>query len=385
MIKYLLTHLTTSELRFLLALFLTVFFSLTLKQRKGMIHTTCAFIILYIAFGYFQLIYFSTAVILNFSLVAVFRLEEYSLTVINLAILYFFKIKGEDFDSQIEGTCDVSGILMLLTIKMSYLGKEFDMKKHAFSDFMGYIYFVPGLILGPVSSFKSYIESPQIQNLPCLRSFLISLVFLIVSKLGENFFPVKNLYLKNISIWKRLLNIYGYNFRQRCRFYFAWNFSNGCFLIQGFKDMLNINFILVETATSIKDLSMGWNIYTNKWLKECYFDKLKHRNVFLASLVTFTVSAMWHGIKPGYLIMFLSFCFAIPVIKGINKIILKHAPILYPVLSRIQMVFFVMYFSLPFFLLEVHKIIQVWSSVYFYGHIYCGVGLVLFALHSLYK
>lgn len=374
-------YLTEAEIRFLISLILTMMFSIILKKRKGIIHFLCASLILYITFDYIQMAYIFTSIVINIGLLYICRCKEYSLTFLNFIILYIFKLKGKDFESKIHGVCDISGILMLNTIKMSYLGKEFDFNRHSICDLLGYLLFIPGLILGPTCTFLEFVETqPTETTLNTFRPFGISAIFLVFVKFFEIYFPFGVLFQRNISFFKRLLNLYFYNLGKRCRFYFVWNYSNGCYLLQGFQDMLNIKFILVETSTSIKDLSQGWNVKTNKWLKECFFDKLKHKSVFFASVVTFAVSALWHGINPGYLIMFMSFCFAIPVIKGINKLMLKYIPLLYPVLSRIQMVLFVMYFSLPFFLLNVSNLMEVWKSVYFYGHIYCFFGFILYVL-----
>lgn len=378
------TYITEAEFRFLIAIILTLVFSMILKKRKGLLNFLCATLILYITFDYIQMAYIFTSIIINIGLLYICKFNEYSLTFLNFIILYIFKLKGKDFESKINGVCDISGVLMLNTIKMSYLGKEFDRNRHTICDLLGYVLFIPGLILGPTCTFLEFVQTQTSENIQIpYQSLCISSLFLIFVKFFENYFPSKVLFEKNTSFFKRLLNLYLYNLGQRCRFYFVWNFSNGCYLLQGFKDMLNIKFIMVETSTSIKDLSQGWNVKTNKWLKECFFDKLKHKSIFFASVVTFAVSALWHGINPGYLIMFMSFCFSIPVIKGINKLMLKYVPFFYPILSRIQMILFVMYFSLPFFLLNVKNLIKVWKSVYFYGHAYCLCGFILyFILHS---
>lgn len=377
-------YVSISEIRFLIAIILTAIFSATLKERKGLLPTLCALLLLYIAFDYIQAVYIFTAVVINFTLLFIFRFEEYSLTAVNILILYIFKIKVVDYYKYIKGTCDISGMLMLLTIKMSYLGRDYDRKKHSFSDVVGYLIFIPGLLLAPTTTFIELVEAPpNVQTISALPTFGISFVFLFFMRLSTVYFPKECLYNNEINFGEKLLNMYFYNLGQRCKFYFAWHYSHGCYIMQGFNNMLNINFEIVETATSIKDLSTGWNIQTNKWLKICYFDKLKHRGVFFASFVTFTVSALWHGIKPGYLIMFLSFCFAIPVIKGINKIVKMYIPFMFPVFSRIQMALFVMYFSTPFFLLELKDLLRAWDNVYYFGHIYCFLAIIIYLLHSL--
>lgn len=375
---------TVEDIRFVCGILLTLILCKTCKLRKGPFPLVCSFIILYITFDLRLTLYIFTSYTFNILLLFLFRFNEYVFTVINFAILYVFKIKGKSIDPLVGGTYDISGVLMLTTIKMCYLGKEYDKKKHSLCDVVGYLTFIPGLVMGPTPTFKEYTEnSKEPDRVPWLE-LCRSLMFLLSFKfLFDAYFPITVLYRKNLGFLRRIFNLYAFNLGQRLRFYFAWNFTNACYVFQGFNDMKNIDFTKVEMATSIKDLSQGWNIKTNKWLKECFFEKLKHRSVFFASLVTFSVSALWHGINVCYVIMFVSFCISIPIVRSVNKFILANLGILFPVLSRLQMILFVMYFSSPFFILSVRKTFVVWKSVYFYGHIYCILCGLLFLLPRL--
>uniref|UniRef100_A0A3Q0S7K1 Membrane bound O-acyltransferase domain containing 1 n=1 Tax=Amphilophus citrinellus TaxID=61819 RepID=A0A3Q0S7K1_AMPCI len=68
----------------------------------------------------------------------------------------------------------------------------------------------------------------------------------------------------------------------------------------------NLNIIGIETATSFKTFIDNWNIRTGIWLKTVCYDRApKHR---LA--LTFILSALWHGVYPGYYFTFLT---AIPI------------------------------------------------------------------------
>ncbi|KRH92127.1 hypothetical protein M153_11404000887, partial [Pseudoloma neurophilia] len=102
------------------------------------------------------------------------------------------------------------------------------------------------------------------------------------------------------------------------------------------------NIIPIETAIDFKRVSKDWNIYTNRWLKESVFEKtvayfnyhnylnvdqqtttklIKPWHYLLASLFTFLVSAIWHGLKLGYLYIFIGFFFGIMTVKESVKTI----------------------------------------------------------------
>ena len=66
----------------------------------------------------------------------------------------------------------------------------------------------------------------------------------------------------------------------------------------------NFDFFQVETAPNLKLLIDAWNIKTVRWLREVVYLRSPLR--FRTALVFF-VSAFWHGLYPGYYLMFLSF------------------------------------------------------------------------------
>lgn len=365
--------LTEIDLRFISATFLTIIFSKFCKLKNGLLPLCFSFIILLVAFGIRLTNFILWSFIFNLFLLLTFKCNEYVFTVLNFVNLYIFKIKGKVIDSRVGGTFDISGVLMLTTIKMCYIGKEYDTKKHSLKDAVGYLTFIPGLFLGPTPTFLEYVNKKESTERSVPWFYVLkSLIFLLTFKFFFNqYFPIEVLYIKGLTLPRKLINLYLFNVGRRMRFYFAWNFTNACYILQGYDNMENVNISKVEFATSIKDLSQGWNIKTNQWLKICFFDKLKHKNIFFASLMTFLVSALWHGINVGYLIMFLSFGISIPIVKCVNKLILSRVNLLFPVLSRIQMMFFVAYFSSPFFILNLKNTLRVWEGVYFYGHLYC--------------
>lgn len=47
----------------------------------------------------------------------------------------------------------------------------------------------------------------------------------------------------------------------------------------------------------------NWNIGTNRWLREIIYERVSKRH---GTLLTFCLSALWHGFYPGYYVTFAS-------------------------------------------------------------------------------
>jgi len=47
----------------------------------------------------------------------------------------------------------------------------------------------------------------------------------------------------------------------------------------------------------------GWNIATSNWLRRCVYERVP---ASIATLSSFTMSAIWHGFYPGYYLTFIS-------------------------------------------------------------------------------
>ena len=63
----------------------------------------------------------------------------------------------------------------------------------------------------------------------------------------------------------------------------------------------NIDIISYETSTNIQSLSRSWNKRTQSWLEQYVYNRTEQ-----SLLTTYTVSALWHGLYPGYFMFFLS-------------------------------------------------------------------------------
>uniref|UniRef100_A0A3Q3JYU4 Membrane bound O-acyltransferase domain containing 1 n=1 Tax=Monopterus albus TaxID=43700 RepID=A0A3Q3JYU4_MONAL len=97
----------------------------------------------------------------------------------------------------------------------------------------------------------------------------------------------------------------------RIKYYFAWTLADvvNNAAGYGFKGMdengkpswdflCSVNILGVEAATSLKTFIDNWNIRTGIWLKTVCYDRVPRYKVPL----TFILSALWHGVYPGYYI-----------------------------------------------------------------------------------
>ncbi|KAJ8353843.1 hypothetical protein SKAU_G00214100 [Synaphobranchus kaupii] len=170
----------------------------------------------------------------------------------------------------------------------------------------------------------------------------------------------------------------------RPKFYFAWTFADAINNAAGYGlkcvdgngqaswDLIsNLNIWEIETATSFKMFIDNWNIQTGVWLKRVCYDRApRYRTV-----LTFVLSALWHGVYPGYYFTFLT---AIPITlaaravrKNVRQYFLSSAAVKfnYDVLTWVATQFAICYTVMPFLLLAVEPTMQYYRSMYFHLHI----------------
>ncbi|XP_017265480.1 lysophospholipid acyltransferase 1 isoform X2 [Kryptolebias marmoratus] len=169
----------------------------------------------------------------------------------------------------------------------------------------------------------------------------------------------------------------------RPKFYFAWTLADAVNNAAGYGfkgldesgkpswDLVsNINIIGIETATSFKTFIDNWNIQTGIWLKTVCYDRApKHR---LA--LTFVLSALWHGVFPGYYFTFIT---AIPITMAARAIrrSVRHyflgsraVKLGYDVVTWAATQLTICYTVMPFLLLSVGDTYLYYRSMYFHVH-----------------
>ncbi|XP_017200458.1 lysophospholipid acyltransferase 1 isoform X4 [Oryctolagus cuniculus] len=125
------------------------------------------------------------------------------------------------------------------------------------------------------------------------------------------------------------------------------------------------------TATSFKMYLANWNIQTAAWLKcVCY-----ERVPWYPTVLTFILSALWHGVYPGYYFTFLTGVLVTLAARAVRNncrhyfLSSRAAKGIYDVVTWAVTQLAVSYTVAPFILLAVEPTISLYRSMYFYLHI----------------
>ena len=119
------------------------------------------------------------------------------------------------------------------------------------------------------------------------------------------------------SLFQRIAHLWIATSCARFQYYFAWILAEGANNAAGFggqikksKDkvqevtfdlLCNVKVLKVEFALNLKGVLDNWNIQTSLWLRYICYERTKE-NV----TKTMMLSALWHGLYPGYFLTFAS-------------------------------------------------------------------------------
>jgi hypothetical protein len=138
----------------------------------------------------------------------------------------------------------------------------------------------------------------------------------------------------------RLAYLYVAGIIVRARYYFAWLTAEAAFNVAGFgydknakktdgsaffnlfpkwNTMANVDIPRLETSTSLKLMTM-WNFKTQRWLVTTVYKRVLEAFPGVSRTVpvmsTYFISALWHGIYPGYYVCFMGCAFASVLLPG---------------------------------------------------------------------
>lgn len=120
------------------------------------------------------------------------------------------------------------------------------------------------------------------------------------------------------------------------------------------------------------------------WLRRTAYE----RNRRYKLLLTYILSALWHGFYPGYYMTFLSGAFFTQAARNVRRYIRPkfqgstQLAFLYDVFTYLTTRIIMAYLVFPFVLLEFQASFQVYARLYFFGHV---LGLIaIFALPKVF-
>uniref|UniRef100_A0A3P8T9B3 Membrane bound O-acyltransferase domain containing 1 n=1 Tax=Amphiprion percula TaxID=161767 RepID=A0A3P8T9B3_AMPPE len=327
---------------------------------------------------------------------------------------------------------DFSGPLMIVTQKITTLAFQLHDGKNvrpSLIEYLSYNLNFLSILVGPCSNYKDYTDfiegrhisrrlrlhsgtcngqngydktpEPSPTDSVCRKLLVCSgcmLFFLTVTRSLPIKYNVNADFVSRASFLTRLTYAFFSIQAARPKFYFAWTLADAVNNAAGYGflgmdengkpswDLIsNLNIIGIESATSFKTFIDNWNIRTGIWLKTVCYDRApKHR---LA--LTFILSALWHGVYPGYYFTFLT---AIPITvaaravrKSVRHLFLGSRVLKsgYDILTWAATQFAICYTVMPFLLLAVDDTLVYYRSMYFHVHIISILAAV--ALHRRHK
>lgn len=211
-------------------------------------------------------------------------------------------------------------------------------------EFLGYTYSFTSVLVGPAFEYNEYVrvvddsintkivDGKKVVVRPNgkIRGFLTCLVSLAL--LGGHVvlaskFSIYNMF-NPVNVNKGYLFMFYYmivsNYTERLRYYFAWKSAEGSNNFAGFgfdgydekgneigwAASSNVDLLNFDTSTCMQNITRFWNLRTQGWL-ERYTYLRTNRSLF----ATYFISALWHGLYPGYFLFFL----IVPVMTQIER------------------------------------------------------------------
>ena len=124
----------------------------------------------------------------------------------------------------------------------------------------------------------------------------------------------------------------------------------------------------------------GWNIATSNWLRRCVYERVPPS---MATVASFTMSAVWHGFYPGYYLTFISCALWNETAKVLRRHIRPRVlptpeaeksfvKTLYDIASTVITMMSLNYLGHPFNVQSFENSIALWTYWYMAPHIVCA-------------
>ncbi|KOC63489.1 Lysophospholipid acyltransferase 5 [Habropoda laboriosa] len=280
-----------------------------------------------------------------------------------------------------------------------------------------FTYFPGAFLVGPQFSMKRYLNFVQeiiyflyFQNsgnvtieypdclVPGILRICVGFIYTILYLLGTQYIPDEYLFSPEFgkqAFLKRLILIGFWGHFSLYKYIVCWLFAEGVCTTFGLtyngKDEKghslwngceNVKLLTFETSTHFNDYIKSFNINTNNWCAEYIYKRLKFLGSKLYSqFLTLLFLAIWHGLHSGYYVcFFLEYIIMYAetdltqILKGHEKLqsLLKSYSVLRILSWILRMIFtfvFMGYSLICFAFLTYPRYHQVYSSVYYCGHV----------------
>ncbi|CAD7013809.1 unnamed protein product [Ceratitis capitata] len=328
---------------------------------------------------------------------------------------------------------DITGPLMIITQKVTSLAfsihdgfvrQHKDLTKaqqyHAVYklpsalEYFSYVLHFQGLLAGPLVFYKDYIDFVEGYNLlkrpstngnldngkselvlepspmkAVIKKVIGSMVCAFIFMKFVKMYPVKN--MKEDDFVAGTLVPYKFWYAMmatsciRFKYYHAWLLADAICNNSGLgftgydKDgnskwdlISNINVLGFEFATNMRDAINNWNCGTNRWLRTIVYERVPKK---YGTVLTFALSAVWHGFYPGYYVTFATGALVVTAARLARRMFrhrfqrTQFTRMFYDILTCLTTRLVMGYATFPFVLLEFMGSIRLYLRFYFCFHI----------------
>ncbi|KAL6501646.1 Lysophosphatidylcholine acyltransferase 1 [Orobanche gracilis] len=391
-------------------------------------------ILSYMSFGFSSNLHFLVPMVLGYASMVICRkycgVVTFFLAFGYLIGCHVYYMSG---DAWKEGGIDATGALMVITLKVVSCVINYNdgllkedvlreaqkknrlLKLPSLLEYTGYCLCCGSHFAGPVYEMKDYLEwterrgiwqttkdglSPSpywatfralIQAVFCMGMYLYLVPQFPLSRYTEQVY-------QEYGFWKKLSYQYMSGFSVRWKYYFIWSISEASIIISGlgfsgwvdssppkprWDRAKNVDILGVELAKSSVQIPLVWNIQVSTWLRYYVYERLIQKGKkpgFFQLLATQTVSAVWHGLYPGYLIFFVQSAVMIAGSRVIYRWQQSSQTTLFKkmfdLLNFAYTLLVLNYSCVGFMVLSLHETITAYGSVYYIGTIF-PVALIL--------
>ena len=255
-------------------------------------------------------------------------------------------------------------------------------------EFFGYVYCFTCVLVGPAFEYNDYVDGledyaslqpykdaivkestldgdkvdckkkPPIPSpfVPALKSLGVGLVCLILKKgWGDNYYPLHSgkenghiipylsssiFIVSHPNLLHRIFVIMLVMLVERWKYYFVWKVAEGSCQLAGFgfegfdeknnpkgwNGVCNIDIWTFESSWNAQVMTEAWNKRTAHWLR--YYTYVRSND---SLVITYFVSAFWHGLYPGFYALFMS----MPLVTMVERAARERLnPVLIPKYDR---------------------------------------------------
>lgn len=288
--------------------------------------------------------------------------------------------------------------------------------------YLGYVFFFPTYLAGPAFEYKDYVNWMKANRAAPISVHLRNFFVVVVSFIGFALsldYPVERIdspdFHPDASWIAQRLYMCVHVMLFRFRFYVAWSLAEAASALAGvgyvpetskWNGITNNDILCVELPTNIRVGINNWNMGVARWLNNYIYQRVglskTGKPTILSTMSSFFVSALWHGLSPGYYLFFILGGIYIEVGKHLrrrlrpyfhyseDRTMYPHAiflsygkgqshplAFLYDLAGLFITWVAMQYAGIAFEILDVRRCIAIWASWYFLPHL-IAIGLLLY-------